>query len=272
MLTILFTFLLLAIYWTDSVVAHSWLHCVDYDPTALLQVGKIQSSACSAWARGIPVDVPFGEDRGFNYQPVQDRACRDPYAGIVQRFTTNRPYRLLWPAKNHVAAPCTNPYIVSRSLQLYAYPVQNMSEPDPGFQKWTQQTYLLHDFQAPGLKGFQNCPDFCPTTDRVPCFGDISYASLSPGTYKFLWVWNFNTNEWFTHCYDGEIGSDGSSTQTPTSRVPTSRVPTSRAPSTHNCVRRWDQCGGRNWKGQTCCQAGDLCIRVNEYYSQCRQK
>ncbi|OUM59501.1 carbohydrate-binding module family 1 protein, partial [Piromyces sp. E2] len=36
-----------------------------------------------------------------------------------------------------------------------------------------------------------------------------------------------------------------------------------------NCAAKWAQCGGKDFKGATCCQQGSSCQFVNEYYSQC---
>lgn len=35
------------------------------------------------------------------------------------------------------------------------------------------------------------------------------------------------------------------------------------------CISKWEQCGGRNYDGLTCCEAGLVCTVENEWYSQC---
>ncbi|KAI8894668.1 concanavalin A-like lectin/glucanase domain-containing protein [Globomyces pollinis-pini] len=35
------------------------------------------------------------------------------------------------------------------------------------------------------------------------------------------------------------------------------------------CVIKYNQCGGKNYQGETCCEPGTVCTLVNEYYSQC---
>jgi len=35
------------------------------------------------------------------------------------------------------------------------------------------------------------------------------------------------------------------------------------------CAPKWAQCGGQNYDGPTCCQAGYTCHKLNEYYHQC---
>jgi hypothetical protein len=298
-------FVWLLVLCVDLVWSHSWIHCADYDPAASLLVGKVDNPSCRAWARGIPTNAVFGEDRGFNYQPTNNRACRDSFASTTNRFVPGQKIRLVWPAKNHVAASCTNGFISYGSLRLYAYPVSDPTTADPTWSEWRTDTYLIHDFDAPGNKGFQNCPDFCPTTDRVPCFGDVVLPrNWTQGWVKFLWAWNFNPNEWFTTCFDAEIASSPTSraptsrsptsrsptsraptSRSPTSRAPTSRAPTSRAPTSRaptsraptsraptlrpNCAQEWGQCGGQNWKGPRCCVAGTQCKTQSVYYAQC---
>ncbi|KAF2269510.1 putative swollenin [Lojkania enalia] len=36
------------------------------------------------------------------------------------------------------------------------------------------------------------------------------------------------------------------------------------------CREQWLQCGGLEYSGETCCNPGLKCIRINEYYSQCQ--
>jgi hypothetical protein len=208
--------LISVLFLSIGVYSHSWLHCVDYDKTASLSVGRINSRYCRALARGIPSDTLFGEDRGYNYQPENGVACRNKFSGNIVRMRTGSSYRFLWPAKNHVSSSCTNPYISDISLRLYLYPVDDFTSSDPSFTRWTSSSYLFYDFKRSG-KGFQNCPDVCPETDRVPCFGDVSIPlNQDPGYYKAIWVWNFNPNEFFTHCLDIEITPTVQPTITPT--------------------------------------------------------
>lgn len=46
----------------------------------------------------------------------------------------------------------------------------------------------------------------------------------------------------------------------------------SGGPPPAGCSAVWDQCGGRDWTGPTCCADGSSCETTdgNEYYSQCR--
>ncbi|KAI0751836.1 glycoside hydrolase superfamily [Daedaleopsis nitida] len=37
-----------------------------------------------------------------------------------------------------------------------------------------------------------------------------------------------------------------------------------------NAVAVWGQCGGTGWTGGTTCDAGNSCVKLNDYYSQCQ--
>ncbi|ORX42313.1 hypothetical protein BCR36DRAFT_407102 [Piromyces finnis] len=38
---------------------------------------------------------------------------------------------------------------------------------------------------------------------------------------------------------------------------------------TEECANHWEQCGGKNWTGPTCCKTGYVCHEYNEWYYQC---
>jgi rhamnogalacturonan acetylesterase len=35
------------------------------------------------------------------------------------------------------------------------------------------------------------------------------------------------------------------------------------------CISAYGQCGGKNFKGETCCVSGYVCKETNEWYAQC---
>jgi uncharacterized protein YkwD len=47
-------------------------------------------------------------------------------------------------------------------------------------------------------------------------------------------------------------------------------APTEQATEEASCSSVWEQCGGNDWKGPTCCDEGYDCIESHEWYSQCR--
>ncbi|CAE7370373.1 cbhB, partial [Symbiodinium sp. KB8] len=64
------------------------------------------------------------------------------------------------------------------------------------------------------------------------------------------------------------------STMPPSTATTTATASTSEPPATTTasaaCVGAWQQCGGRNHAGATCCVEGYLCVMDNEWYSQCQ--
>ena len=68
--------------------------------------------------------------------------------------------------------------------------------------------------------------------------------------------------------------SPTSSTELPSTATTTAGTTTSStAPATTvaaSCAKAWQQCGGRNHAGPTCCVEGLRCVVDNEWYSQCQ--
>lgn len=181
-------FALILVLLFNKTYGHSWLHCLDYDNKASLKVGAIQNNLCKKYPRGITDSVVFGNDVGFDYIPKSDIACKFGPGSLVP-MVKNTKYRLIWPAKNHRADTCTNPYIPDNQLKLFLIPGK-ITDKDPLLSTWSKSEFLINDFKANGGPGFQNCPDFCTNTDKAPCFGDFQFpATLVNGQYKALWMW-----------------------------------------------------------------------------------
>lgn len=47
------------------------------------------------------------------------------------------------------------------------------------------------------------------------------------------------------------------------------RSPTMSGITSGECISKWEQCGGTNYDGPTCCEDGLVCNVENEWYSQC---
>merc|ERR1712014_528680 len=62
-------------------------------------------------------------------------------------------------------------------------------------------------------------------------------------------------------------------TQAPAPQPEPEPVPaTPTPPQNHEgatCRVVWEQCGGVNWTGATCCDGDKVCLRQSEWYSQC---
>merc|ERR1712187_155074 len=65
-------------------------------------------------------------------------------------------------------------------------------------------------------------------------------------------------------------------TPQPTTVKPATQTSTATAPSTTTaslemlCAKKFGKCGGKNWAGPSCCEAGSYCHKKNTYYSQCK--
>ena len=195
-----------------SVYAHSWLHCVDYDQSAPLNVRTIQNNLCGFFPRGITASTVFGVDYGFDHNP-SNAVCKFPQQNDFRPVYKNKKYRILWPAKNHQSDVCTNSFIPDTRLQMFAFKVESRSTPDPVLSTWATAANLFFDIKKENGKGFQNCPDFCSDTDKAPCFADINYNNIKgSGFYRILWLWEFNQNQLYSHCYDIELIDQSNST------------------------------------------------------------
>lgn len=57
-------------------------------------------------------------------------------------------------------------------------------------------------------RGFQNCPDFCGPngTDQVLCTMCFELEDdIVEGEYNFAWLWEFNTNEFYSTCWTANV-------------------------------------------------------------------
>ena len=256
------------ILWINSIVfiyTHSWLHCVDYAQDKSLKVNTIDNNFCNSYPRGVSNKNNFGIDVGLDYIPSNNIACKYKYSNTITSYENGKTYRLIWPAKNHQASVCTNPFIPDNRLQLYIYPVNSLSETDPSFSTWTQQSFLYKDFKSNNGPGFQNCPDFCSNMDKAPCFGDIYINLKSNAFYKAIWVWEFNKNQFYTHCFDIRIQGNSIPPSIPTTNVP---IPSKSIPSI--CPNKeMDKCDGINFKGVKCCMDNYVCKFIDKRISRC---
>jgi hypothetical protein len=246
----------------NTVNAHSWIACADYSLTASTSV--YDESACLGFARGYTqfATSTFGEDRGFNYDTTLDKApCKIPFDkfSYSHKFhqAVYRPksrIRLIWPAKNHVADTCTNPYIPDTQLKLFYH--CNGPNAYSTLRDFLKNSVQVIDWKKEGnKKGFQNCANFCANPDKAVCNQEFIMPTLPINkTCTFLWFWEFNPGSPpYTACWD----------------ISTNPNPPTPAPtSPTDCSKLWDQCGGNNWKGFTCCKEG-ICKFMNEWYSQC---
>lgn len=215
--------------------AHSWIACTDYrvrdpyqepqglnetDPARLLYDDDLclgYPRAWNEWNGG-----GFGFDRGFNYQASGGLACKTP-KGVTGDYTERYPMAryargqtvcVAHPTKNHVAAPCTNPYIPDHGIFFYI--TGEATEPVPSISERPGWILLhgrdgVHETPSYDYRGFQNAPAFCasmPNMDRATataCF-DLP-DDLPDGVYSFIWVWAFNSeSDIYTTCWEAAVG------------------------------------------------------------------
>lgn len=247
---------MLILFALPFVASHSWLHCIDYRGS----LKEFENDKCSAWPRLMKPQA-FGVDQGMNYRPSNDVLCKSSIAE-PQLFRPQQKIQLTWPAKNHKADSCTNPYIPKGTLAVYQHKVSQWNDPD---RLWKD---ALQDKVA-SLE-FQNCPFFCENMDKAICSGSLTLPK-DEGKYKMAWIWEFNTGEWYTHCFDveikGSLSPSDTTTLQPTSPRPSETKPvlqpTTSRPLQPNCVALWKDC-----TRSPCCN-NLVCERKNQYYSQC---
>jgi len=194
-----------------SVYAHSWVQCADYTQE---NANSWNAGSCRGWPRGYnrifqQASYQFGADVGYNYQPSENKACRDPPASNdytstypAATYASGQRVCLAWPAKNHVAANCTNQYIPDNGVKVYRSGVNPSSDLSlSGFRQ-----NLIADLGAASggnQRGFQHCPSFCSNMDKAFCEGCFALPSLASGKYTFLWLWAFNSNtDLYSSCWD----------------------------------------------------------------------
>jgi len=78
-------------------------------------------------------------------------------------------------------------------------------------------------------------------------------------------------NEWHSQCKPVTSTTTSSATVVPsTTTAMTSQTAPVTSTQPASCAGAWQQCGGRNHAGPTCCTEGYRCIVGNEWYSQCK--
>jgi hypothetical protein len=192
-------------------LSHSWIACADYSLTA--STSKYNHSACLGFARGYTqfATSTFGEDRGFNYETRLNKPpCKVPFNKNAYSkkfkpvmYKPKQKIRLLWPAKNHVAAPCTNSNIQNTQLKLFYH--CNGPNAYSTLRDFLKNSVQVIDWKKEGnKKGFQNCANFCANPDKAVCNQEFIMPVLpSKKVCTFLWFWIFNSDSFpYTSCWD----------------------------------------------------------------------
>jgi len=263
---------------TGVVEGHSWIHCSDYRGDRR----NYEPTQCYGHPRPVNGLVPqqssgFGVDTGFNEQPTT--SCNAGHAENsdaypMARYKQGQEVVLAWPSKNHVAAPCTNPFIPDTSLELFVAPLDLDGHPDEFVQVPASFSDVPHKKNTIDFQGFQNCPAFCENMDKSLCTGSFFVPDLADGVYTFQWKWVFNegTAPYIT-CFEAYVGQDVAPVPQPTpapTRAGMTPAPTVETTQDNCTLGMWAQCAGGSMGAGSCCAGGVPCQRQSEWYSQCR--
>ena len=210
---------LLTVITLPTIISHSWLECTDYNTDVL---GPYSKSNCRGFPRGFKnqFEVEFGVDTGFNVESnfIDSLICTKRYNPNLYndqiKMATFKPgqiINLVWPAKNHVAAKCTNEFIPDQGVYITRGSVPMLED----FNINITSINPKHTNGVIDFKGFQRCFNFCDNTDKSPCINSFQLDNdfKASGIYVFKFVWQFNLGEFYTTCFDAFVSVDGSTPQ-----------------------------------------------------------
>lgn len=212
--------------------AHSWVACTDYRvsnpfqaPQGVAETDLARKYYNDTKCFGYPRDWDewkgdcFGCDRGYNFQASSGTACKTTRGDAGDytpafpsaRYSPGQTVCVAHTVKNHVAAPCTSPYIPDHGQAFYML-AASLGTSDPSIDQFKAAGKLIdydgiHVTPSYDYKGFQNSPAFCENPDKAlgtACFQVP--ASAVPGRYTFLWYWAFNSDlDIYTSCWEADI-------------------------------------------------------------------
>jgi len=193
----------------DTVIAHSWAACVDWNPT---------TSSCGGYIRNwyTQPSNPFYQDLGWDRRPgvsvaggglFCDTDKQRAHANVADGYSSDYPMAvyspgqdvtILWPAKNHATVGA------DRGVQLFIGRGPGLGD---DFSHISSKDAWIA--QYPNLEQtFSNCEPNQAGVDTAPCTGTFTLPSdLEEGVYSFIWWWEFNAGEFYSSCYDARITS-----------------------------------------------------------------
>ncbi|KAJ2854464.1 hypothetical protein FB639_006369, partial [Coemansia asiatica] len=181
-----------------SVLAHSWVDCVKYDPNNQL---------CLGYPRGYQgranVDVNVSYKYLFDGSPKSQPMCKSNQQ--AETYTDNFPMGTAQPGETIYTTWEQNGHLNNASptkIKILYYPSSSKSFSDVS-EKDTAMVAGTMDFATDG-----NC--YVPNHPNTACMGTWTVPTdLAPGqTYHFVWFWYFNANtagEWYSTCFDLNI-------------------------------------------------------------------
>jgi hypothetical protein len=218
--------LLINLLFIKSTLAHSWVSCTNYqlsseysmDITSNNSYMPISNSInyeidkCLGFSRNYQLQYSsdinrgFGYDTGYNFRSDQ---CQYSYESNyyssdipMAKYTSGSSVCLTYPSKNHVAATCTSKNILDNGVKIY----RSTKKSTDDFSKEYNHLNGQHQIDTIDYRGFQNCPGFCNNMDKTVCYMCFNLESdIESGIYSFKWVWEYNSGEKYSTCWDAEI-------------------------------------------------------------------
>lgn len=197
-----------------TITAHSWAACTKYNTqdTNYLTLGKFEHSKCLGYPRNYQNQLVneklhgWAKDTGYEWETDQCRTSFDnnDYSDNTPMaiYYSNEIIHISHPAKGHVADQCTDAYIPSTSMKLFMSTQPTVDTFDIAVTMIGED----HKYGQIDHLGFQNCFDFCADTDRSHCITSWHLPSITQtGRYSFKWIWEFNSKQYYTTCFDAMI-------------------------------------------------------------------
>lgn len=249
-----------------NVSAHSWTWCADYnvqtpgaelmgpdetDPARRIYDDSLCDGYPADFGRGgVTSRNDFGADFGFNVQPQfnSGELCVDRPNTYTDAFpqpvyTAGDIITVAYPAKNHVAALTTNPFIPDTRIAMY----YSRSLPQGDVWPDHDEFILMDNFNGVHVNGvidylgFQNCPNFDNGNDRATCTLDFQLpADLPSGEYSIAWFWEFNPDSFYSTCWTAVVAAAGETATTTT--VTTTTQTTTQTTTTQPVVTMDGEC------------------------------
>ncbi|KAJ1900623.1 hypothetical protein LPJ66_001343 [Kickxella alabastrina] len=184
-----------------TVLAHSWVDCVKYDPI---------NQVCLGYARGYP-----GRDNAltnniytylFDGSPKSQAMCSTTQQQVMN-YTDRFPMATAQPGETIFTTWEVNGHLDNANpteVKILYYPASNNEFQDVS----EKDTAMVAGTMSFGTSN--NC--YTPESPNTACFGSWKIPEdLVPGqVYHFVWFWYFNANpagQWYSTCFDVNVQS-----------------------------------------------------------------
>ncbi|KAJ2718988.1 hypothetical protein GGI07_005480 [Coemansia sp. Benny D115] len=185
----------------STVLAHSWVDCVKYDPVNQL---------CLGYGRGYPGRQNAQANSIYTYlfsgSPKSQPMCNKVQQSVMN-YTDEFPMATVQPGETVYTTWEQNGHLNDANptqIKILYYPdsdkqFADVSEKDTAMVAGTMEFATSH-----------NC--YTPSNPNTACFGSWTVPKdLVPGkVYHFVWFWYFNANpagEWYSTCFDVKVES-----------------------------------------------------------------